>query len=688
MNLTYLIPPLLSAIIAAILLVVVVIKSRRNAASKLFSLIVFNTFLWGLLIFFMRNSPDAEWALMWDRMLGPFLFAPFILFYHFSKLITTGVENKKAIVIAYCTLIPIIVLSPTDYLIETVEETSYGYAPQVGPVAYYGFAVGLALMVMAIVQLIRTYRASKEYEERNRLLLVTLAMVFPLVGLLLEVFPTIYPTGIFGALAFCLLTSIAIFKYRLFDVRTALRKSLRYLAVSGFVAVPYVTVIYLVTGPLKPEGNSTWVHILLVLALAIAIQPLWRVAQGVVDRALYRGRYDLLKTLERFSSECTEIINLSKLADRLILITTAAMNANGAYLIIFNETELKYTVIPTSSNQNEIAFTIDADSALVTWFQKHDQPLRRSDIDYSSELASVTATEKGILETTQADLLVPFKRGADLIGLLIMGGKLSGEPYGAEDEMLLMVLARQAGVALENASLYEHAVESQNKLKRYQEDLRKMVTRLEQAEEMERERLARELHDQVGQNLAALGFNLNLIKNQLASAAETVQMRIKESLDLLEQTASSIRTVMMDLRPPMLDDYGLVAALRWQGERLASQTDIEVEVVGKDLDPRPPERMETGLFRITQEALTNVMKHAESSQVIITIDQSNGSLKLTIADDGIGFDLYGYNGTNRFSQYGLLSMTERAQSFNGKLHIDSEPGTGTCITVEVPVNEY
>jgi len=470
-----LLPPLISAIAASILLALIIVKARHNTASRIFSLNVFAVFLWALFIFFMRNSPNVEHALLWEKALIPVIFLFFASFYHFSLAITNTLGNKLVLKITYFCGIPIIATSFTPWFFKEVVEESYGYAPVFGPAGYIIFGLASALLMMAFHSLIRAHRNSIEYEEKNRYLFVFLAMLFPLIGLLIDVFPMIYPASIFGNMGFCILASIAIFRYHLFDVRIALQKGFRYLMVSGFVAIPYVTILFLVSGPLKPDKGSFLIHAAFVLALAFAIQPLWRVAQGIVDRVFYRGRYDHLKTLERFSQECTEIINLTKLSERLISITTAAMRASSAHLMIFERNGLKYIDISNLSNDEETALQFDADSAFVTWFRKHDWPLSRAKIDYSSELASVTARERAMLDATSADLLVPFKRGADLIGILIMGEKLSGEPYGNDDIAMLMVLARHASTAIENAYLYDQSIRTEHALRESEEKYRSLV---------------------------------------------------------------------------------------------------------------------------------------------------------------------------------------------------------------------
>ncbi len=221
---------------------------------------------------------------------------------------------------------------------------------------------------------------------------------------------------------------------------------------------------------------------------------------------------------------------------------------------------------------------------------------------------------------------------------------------------------------------------------KYAERLRALAAKLAEVEDTERQRLARELHDQVGQNLTALGINLNIVQMQIPEGApETIGFHLEDSLSLVEQTAERIRDVMADLRPPVLDDYGLVAALRWYGEKISRRIDIPITVIGEDLDPRLDSRVENALFRIVQEALTNVAKHAQATHVIISVDIDGDTLRQSVLDDGIGFDPQHLPETDEDQGWGLLSISERAEAVGGQVSIISSPDQGTNITAEVPL---
>lgn len=232
---------------------------------------------------------------------------------------------------------------------------------------------------------------------------------------------------------------------------------------------------------------------------------------------------------------------------------------------------------------------------------------------------------------------------------------------------------------VERAQLFEA-------VNRQRQQLRLLTRRLAEAQEAERKQLARELHDQVGQSLTALDLNLNVIRSQIPddmSAAGTLQGQLDDSLALVAQTTHRIRDLMADLRPPVLDDYGLVAALDWYSHRLHQRLGLPITVQGKEPHPRLAAPVELALFRIAQEALTNVAKHAQAGQVTVTVSEDGKTVRLIIADDGLGFNPADQADPLKRQGWGLLTMSERAEAVGGRCRIESRPEQGTRIMVEV-----
>jgi PAS domain S-box-containing protein len=217
----------------------------------------------------------------------------------------------------------------------------------------------------------------------------------------------------------------------------------------------------------------------------------------------------------------------------------------------------------------------------------------------------------------------------------------------------------------------------------YARRLRATSHRLLTVQEAERRTLARELHDAVGQELTALSLNLTIIDAGLPDATlPKLRERLEDSQELLEETTRHLRNIMVELRPPGLDELGLLAALKEHAVQVVRRTEVAVPVSGIEPQPRLAPTEEIALFRIAQEALNNVVKHAQASEARLSLQQNSHSVVLTISDDGIGFDtarkpiMGGYG-------MGTTTMRERADAIGARLTLESVIGAGTRIIVEL-----
>jgi signal transduction histidine kinase len=256
-------------------------------------------------------------------------------------------------------------------------------------------------------------------------------------------------------------------------------------------------------------------------------------------------------------------------------------------------------------------------------------------------------------------------------------------PFTADEEELVQLFITQANTAIHNALLYAELEEKAEEIRREQERAHGLAARLGEVSDREKQQLARELHDRFGQSLTALNLNLAIIERLLpADPDPALLQRLGDSVGLVEETARHIRDVMADLRPPVLDDYGLVAALRWYGEKFEQRTGIAVTVDGDSLLPRLPQEVEIAVFRIMQEALNNTARYARAGEITMQVAPQGEQGAVTIADDGIGFDLQQVLANEEREHWGVLTMQERA-AVGAELAIDSAPGGGTCVSILV-----
>jgi signal transduction histidine kinase len=223
----------------------------------------------------------------------------------------------------------------------------------------------------------------------------------------------------------------------------------------------------------------------------------------------------------------------------------------------------------------------------------------------------------------------------------------------------------------------------------YTARLRALSQQLVAVQDAERKALATELHDRIGQNLSALNMSLNLNLAMLSdplppAALPTIRARLKDALSLIEQTTEIVRGVMEELHPALLEQYGLKTALRWHGEEFSGRTGIAFQYSAAESFPRLQGKVETTLFRIAQEALINVAKHARATAVTVTLARTATSIELQVGDDGLGITPERLHQPIAGSGWGLAIMAERARTIGATMRIEPGRDKGTTVVVTVP----
>jgi len=275
---------------------------------------------------------------------------------------------------------------------------------------------------------------------------------------------------------------------------------------------------------------------------------------------------------------------------------------------------------------------------------------------------------------------LPLRANEQTFGSLALSSVRDEEPLGADEARLFTALTQQFATAVDNVRLYQV-------LQEREEQLEDLVHKLVHAQEDERQRIARELHDETGQKLTALGMGLAALELTLnGNDPKRTHLLLRNLREVSDQAITELRNIMANLRPAQLDDLGLAPALRWYvGQYQAANPDIQVRLTIDKLPSRLPPEHETVLFRIAQEALTNIRRHARASQATIRLTNENGLVRLEIADDGIGFDTKQPPRHAVGSGLGLPGMRERVALVNGRLTVESAAGEGTRIVVELPL---
>jgi PAS domain S-box-containing protein len=250
--------------------------------------------------------------------------------------------------------------------------------------------------------------------------------------------------------------------------------------------------------------------------------------------------------------------------------------------------------------------------------------------------------------------------------------------YSSDSIEIICEVADQLAIAIRHAQLFEEVRAARGRL----EDLSR---RLIHAQEDERSHIARELHDEIGQALTAVKIHLQGMTRSPEPVAAEARSRLEECIALIERTLGQVRGIALDLRPSLLDDLGLVAALRSHVNLQARMAGFAAEFTADGPEGRLGPALETACFRVAQEALTNIVRHAGAGHVSVEVHRDDDTLHLVVRDDGVGFDPSSVRTRAEGTSMGLLGMQERAALIGGQLAIHSEPGRGTMIRARFPL---
>jgi signal transduction histidine kinase len=249
---------------------------------------------------------------------------------------------------------------------------------------------------------------------------------------------------------------------------------------------------------------------------------------------------------------------------------------------------------------------------------------------------------------------------------------------------LLHTLTSSRRAALELAQeMTSELRESQSKLQLSHQKLRRLADHAYQIKELERKRIAREIHDDLGQNLLALRIEGEMLASRTKGTHSRLHARARSTLQQIDTIIKSVRQIINDLRPTVLD-LGLSAAVEWQVNQFQCRTGIQCEVIDEHGEISLPDHCATAFFRILQESLTNVVRHANATKVVVELRLNAGWLSLSVKDNGCGLPP---GGRNKFGSFGLVGIEERIVILGGTCAVFSEPGGGTTVMVSAPVLE-
>jgi signal transduction histidine kinase len=451
-------------------------------------------------------------------------------------------------------------------------------------------------------------------------------------------FATAGPVLILAGLAVPVAIGVAVLKYRLYDIDVIISRALLYGALAAFITAIYIGIAVGI-GTLVGSGGqpNLWLSIIATIIVAVGFQPVRERVQKVANRLVYGKRATPYEVLSTFSGQVAEAYAADEVLPRMAQVLQQGTGAQSA------------TVWLNSAGTLRAAAT-------------------SPDVD-TPDHAPLSIFKSTLHDIPGATASVPVEHQGQLLGALSVV-KRKGETLTPTEEKLIDDLANQAGLVMRNVGL---ASELRNRL----DQLRSSRQRLVHAQDEERRRLERNLHDGAQQHLVALKVKLGLAQMLMTSSPDKAKATLAQLKSDADEALETLRDLARGIYPPLLADKGLVAALESQAHKAFVPVRVEAEGVG-----RYPQDVEAMVYFCVLEALQNVQKYADPSNVVVRLGGYEGRLMFEVEDDGAGFDI-----ATAKKGAGLTNMVDRVEALGGHVDVISAPGAGTRVSGEVPAAE-
>ncbi len=692
----YVLLPLFAFALCNVLALVVLLRDYRSLVHQTFALFLIFGGLWDFAIFGMRASPDLGHALAWEKAVLIAISITAIFLYRFSLAYRHIRLSKVHRLAIYLFPVLVVIFTPMGLVVSGMQLKPYGYAPVPGPL-FFPVAIGFYLFAMlALNNLVKSYKASASYDERNRNSYIIVGLSCSLIGGIADVLPMfglpLYPGAIIGNIVFCLLTAVAIMKYHLLDIHIIIRKGTAYLLMSTMVAMLYVGAIFLFH-TIFEEVIPVWAYFIFLLLLALVLQPLWHRVQRFVNRWFYRERYDFLSELEYFSQETHDISDLKQLGSSLVKLIGRALQTSGVHLLLLSQSG-DFTVI-SSTGKNTAQLTLRSHSPFLRWLQSNKGLLYYQDLDIIPQLQSLTVKEKNELENIGVELFIPLKTKKDeLVGLVLLGKKLSQQPYSEEDERLVLTIASRMAIELENARLY---------------NLETMMRKELQRQDEQKTEFLHSVAHELKTPLTAIISSSELIGTEISSTTLSQRQRLARNISRSAWLMEKRVAELLDLAKMQLGDLQLKLEPLEIGviiEEVASQLlplfknkeqSLKLEIPDC-LSPvkADREKIEQVLLNLLSNANKfsptggNITLRAKEVDDRIVVEVKDSAPVITEEEKEKLFESY-YRGGDADERaripglgLGLAISKKLVELHQGKIWVESEPGKGNSFIFSIP----
>lgn len=448
------------------------IRGRQHVAKKSFAVYLVFMALWGVFIFLMRYSTNLIQAAFWESFVFDSILSAALAFYLFTLSLTGSKASLKIVVPLVSAFLVAICLVPTGLVFKGMQNMWYGKAPVIGPLFPLYVLCVYAPIILGMLVLLKSSRLTHSTDERTRNQYIIAGIIALFVGGTTDYLPAlglpIYPLGIVGNIIFCILTTVAMLKYGLMEIRVVLRTGAAYSLVSILIFGVFGSIILLATTIFQNSISplSLTITITAVFLIAAIFQPLLANLQRVVDRWFFRQRYDYLLALRKFAQDKEGDLELNQLSATLVTTVAQGMQSSGVYLLLPSPSSKDYLTQAFSGQKKGSNITVAASSPLAITLKYQDGVMDSYDMEIIPSLGSLADKDRRVFAENNIELMLPLKKDERLVAILLLGRKVTRAPYTNEDKQLLCSVSAAIAARIDNASRFNNIIQAHSELQK------------------------------------------------------------------------------------------------------------------------------------------------------------------------------------------------------------------------------
>ncbi len=701
--------PLSAFISYTLLLFIVIWRGSRTQPVQIFILYLISMVIWSLGSFVMHANLPLGTPLFWNRFMVVGALAMPILFYSFIRTFLRIRKQKKWLYLGAMLYVSLFMANIMGYFVKEayVSEGIFYYRYKLG-IAEFLAAVSWFLFVgLAAFNLIQSSRKTKDSLYRNKLRYLLVGMLIMTAGMVTNSTKLgRYPLDILLNTVNAFLIAYVILRYKLLDISIVVRRGFVYFTLTTIIASVYLMMIFVLERVLQGVVGISLVAILIAIAIALIFQPLRERLQYWIDRLFFRERFDYYQVLRKFTQKMITILSLNQLIDSTVNIVSETMQTDKVSVFLIDKGGFYLKGLLGLEESNVFQLKLKKDNPLVLCLAKNSKIMTRDEISIFPEFKGLWGREIKDLEMLKAELFIPLKFKDNLVGIIILGKKLSDSTYYEEDRALLSSMAGQAAIAFENARLYEEIRQSLKEKEKLEKELRQQQVQLIRTERLRA----------LGEMAGGVAHDFNNLLTAILGNVQLLSMRIekvdtgeiKKRLRIIETSAldgakvvrriqefSRLRTdkefTRIDLRK-IIRDVLEITKPRWSDE--ARKRGITIKVTTR-LDEIPSVMGSASELR---EALTNVILNAidampEGGKITIRTKKDKNWVYVLMSDTGIGipeeikgkvFDPFFTTKGSQASGLGMSLSYGIITRHGGDIEIGNRKGEGTTFTIKLP----